>query len=201
MLVKVCGMRDTQNAADVAALGIDMMGFIFFEKSPRFVAEQTPPTPDGVKRVGVFVNYPIGYIFDLVSAHSLDFVQLHGSESVEVCRELKAKNIGVIKAISIATKDDIKLTEQYDGEVDMFVFDTKCSGYGGSGEQFDWSILDAYSGSTPFLLSGGVDLDSVCKIKNIQHKSFVGVDLNSRFEISPALKNIDKLGEFIEKIR
>ncbi|MFI3247563.1 MAG: phosphoribosylanthranilate isomerase [Rikenellaceae bacterium] len=201
MLVKVCGMREQQNASEVASLGIDMMGFIFFDKSPRYVAELAPSTPKGVKRVGVFVNYPIGYILDAISTHSLDFVQLHGSESVEICRELKANNIGVIKAISIATKDDIKVTKQYDGVVDCFVFDTKCVGYGGSGERFDWSILDAYSGSTPFLLSGGLDSDSAEQIKEINHKAFAGVDLNSRFEISPALKNIDKLREFIVKIR
>ncbi len=201
MLVKVCGMREQQNAADVAALGIDMMGFIFFEKSPRFVAELAPATPEGVKRVGVFVNYPIGYILDVVSTHSLDFAQLHGAESVEICRELKAKNIGVVKAVSIATEEDIEVTKQYDGEVDYFVFDTKCSGYGGSGERFDWSILDAYSGSTPFLLSGGLDPEAVEEIKGITHKQFAGVDLNSRFEIQPALKNVEKLREFIVKIR
>lgn len=201
MLVKVCGMREQQNAMEVSALGVDMMGFIFFERSPRFVDKLTPSTPKGVKRVGVFVNAPIGYIFDAISTHSLDFAQLHGSEAVEVCRELKAQNIGVIKAISIATKDDILMTNEYDGEVNYFVFDTKCSGYGGSGEQFDWRILDAYSGSTPFLLSGGLDSDSADEIKNITHKSFAGVDLNSRFEISPAHKNIEKLREFIAKIR
>lgn len=201
MLIKVCGMRDPQNVADVAALGIDMMGFIFFERSARFVANSTPSTPGSVKRVGVFVNSPIGYILDAISTHSLDFVQLHGSESVELCRELKAQNIGVIKAISIATKDDITLTSQYEGEVDYFVFDTKCSGYGGSGERFDWSILDAYSGSTPFLLSGGLDPNSAAEIEKINHHAFAGVDLNSRFEIEPALKNVEKLREFIKRLR
>ncbi len=201
MLIKVCGMREQQNAADVAALGIDMMGFILFEKSARFVGDMTPSTPESIKRVGVFVNAPIEYILNAVSRHSLDFVQLHGSESVELCRELKAKKIGVIKAISIATKDDIATTAQYNDEVDYFVFDTKCAGYGGSGERFDWSILDAYQGSTPFLLSGGVDPSSADEIKTINHKAFAGVDLNSRFEIEPALKSSDKLREFIEKIR
>ncbi|MFI3289094.1 MAG: phosphoribosylanthranilate isomerase [Rikenellaceae bacterium] len=201
MLIKVCGMREQQNAADVAALGVDMMGFIFFERSARFVDGVTPSTPKGIKRVGVFVNAPIDYILSAVSQHLLNFVQLHGSESVELCRELKARSIGVIKAISIATKDDIALTTQYNNEVDYFVFDTKCTGYGGSGERFDWSILEAYQGSTPFLLSGGIDPSSVDEIKTIHHKAFAGVDLNSRFEVAPALKNSEKLRDFIEKIR
>lgn len=202
MIVKVCGMREDANAQAVAALGVDCMGFIFFERSQRFVGDFTPSTPSNIARVGVFVDAELSYIEAMVEKHSLDYVQLHGKESVEVCREIKSRGaVKVIKAISVAGAEDFELASLYDGEVDYLLFDTKCDCYGGSGVTFDWSLLENYRGETPFLLSGGIDESMAEQISEIRYKSFAGVDLNSRFEVSPAFKNIEKLRNFIEKIR
>lgn len=194
-------MRDTENVHDVAELGISFMGFIFYDRSARFVSGQAPTTPSGVQRVGVFVNASSEYIMDMAQRQGLNYIQLHGAESVELCREVRARGLGVIKAISVASPSDIALANQYDGEVDYLLFDTKCSGYGGSGQRFDWSVLDSYRGETPFLLSGGIDETMADEISQISHPQFVGVDLNSRFEISPALKSVEKLRKFIEKFK
>ncbi len=201
MLVKVCGMRDQENATTVASLGISMMGFIFHEGSPRYVGEITPTTSQGVTRVGVFVNKPLDYILNMASANHLDAIQLHGSESVELCKTLQSKGFKVLKAISVATVEDLAKCETYEPHVDLFVFDTKCSGYGGSGERFDWGILDSYQGEIPFLLSGGIDKTMSAEINGLTHKMLCGVDLNSRFELSPAVKDADALKYFIEKLK
>ncbi len=201
MLIKVCGMREAENASRVAALGINMMGFIFFDRSARFVADQAPPTPEGIERVGVFVNSSEEYILDMAKQHELSYIQLHGAESVELCREIKSRGFGVIKAISVASPADIERAAIYDGEIDYLLFDTKCAEHGGSGRRFDWSVLDNYTGSTPFLLSGGIDETMALEIKQISHPKFVGVDLNSRFEDAPALKNVEKLKTFIRQLK
>ncbi len=201
MIVKVCGMRDPQNVGDVASLeGLGMMGFIFYARSPRFVGDSVPPTPKGIKRVGVFVNASTEEMLESVESHSLDVVQLHGGESPSQCKELRGRGIEVIKAISVANREDIALAAEYEQSVDYLLFDTKCKEYGGSGVRFDWSILDEYSGKTPFLLSGGLDESVADDIAQLSHSAFAGVDLNSRFEISPALKDVDRLRKFIEKL-
>ena len=200
MLVKVCGMRESENAGRVVQLGVSMMGFIFYDRSPRYVADIAPSTPAGVERVGVFVNAPLEYVLDITKANSLSCIQLHGSESVETCREIRAAGLKVIKAISVATPADIECAMVYDGAVDYLLFDTKCTGYGGSGERFDWSVLDSYHGTTEFLLSGGIDETMAEDIAAISHPRLAGVDLNSRFEDAPAVKNIEKLRTFIDKL-
>lgn len=194
-------MRETENANRVADLGISMMGFIFFERSARFVSGEAPQTPDGIERVGVFVNATKGYILEKAKCNSLSYIQLHGSESVELCRELRKLGFGVIKAISVASPADMECANEYDGEADFLLFDTKCAEHGGSGRRFDWSILDCYKGATKFLLSGGIDENMVYDILQITHPQFFGVDLNSRFEDFPAMKNIAKLKMFIEKLK
>ncbi len=201
MLVKVCGMREVENVSGVAKLGVSMMGFIFFERSARFVCDKAPKTPKGIDRVGVFVNASREYILEKAQLNSLSYIQLHGAESVELCRELKSLGFGVIKAISVASSSDIDKTKIYDGEVDYLLFDTKCDEHGGSGRRFDWSILDCYDGKSSFLLSGGVDETMACEITQIAHPKFVGVDLNSRFEDAPALKNVEKLKVFISELK
>ncbi len=201
MIVKVCGMRDASNVEALSQLAIDMIGFIFYPKSPRFVGEVAPPTPEGVKRVGVFVNSSLSEILSRVERHKLDYVQLHSDESPAMCRELKQSGVGVVKAISISCADDLVRCAAYQGAVDYLLFDTKCSGYGGSGERFNWSLLSSYCGATPFLLSGGVDADSLSAIGAIDNPAFAGVDLNSRFEVAPAVKDIAKLENFIEKLK
>lgn len=192
-------MRDPDNIDQVVALGVDMLGFIFYDRSPRFV--DTPPYPTATSRVGVFVNESLERILEIAANYNLTHIQLHGSEGVELCDAIRNKDLKVIKAFSVAQSDDFTKATPYDGHVDMLLFDTKCSGYGGSGEQFDWTLLDCYNGETPFMLSGGIDENSAEQIVAINHPQLAGVDLNSRFENSPALKNIEKLKTFIDKIR
>lgn len=194
-------MREQLNANDVVALGVDMMGFIFYAPSARYVGDSTPITPAGVLRVGVFVNEHTDEIRRCVASHGLDIVQLHGAESPRQCCELRSDGVKVIKAISVVEASDFEIAQIYDGCVDYLLFDTKCVGYGGSGVRFDWRLLDNYSLSTPFLLSGGIDEDAAYEIVQISHKSFAGVDLNSRFESAPACKDAKKIEKFIKKIR
>lgn len=201
MIVKVCGMREAENVAEVSSLGISMMGFILYDRSPRYLDEVAPETAEGIARVGVFVNASAAEVLEWAQHHNLQYVQLHGRESAALCRQLRSYGLGVIKAISVASVEDLDATNQYDGVVDYLLFDTKCDTHGGSGERFDWSVLDSYRGTTPFLLSGGIDEAAADEILKISHPAFAGVDLNSRFEISPALKDCAKLKRFIEKIK
>ena len=232
MIIKVCGMRETENIREVAELGIDMMGFIFWRESPRFVKmisaqagiipdyseerlrkmrkspEPTAPIVSRPQRVGVFVDEMPQSIVTRVYNYELDFVQLHGNESAVMIENLKrtlipdiAPDIKIIKALSIREKDDVKRWREYEGVADMLLFDTKCKTVGGSGEQFDWSVIEAYDGNIPFLLSGGIGPDDAERVLSFRHPQFAGIDLNSRFEISPALKNVDLLKTFIQTIR
>ena len=225
-LIKVCGMRDPENIRAVAQLPIDYMGFIFYPKSSRYVDMQhlcTGLMPDqadpniseatkadnhnGIGRVGVFVDAMAQDIITRVVAFELDAVQLHGSETPTFIRNLRATivpdirpTLKVFKAMSISSADDFAHCTQYEGVVDMFVFDTKCTGYGGSGQQFDWLLLDSYHGTVPFLLSGGIGPDDAWRIKAFSHPLFAGVDLNSRFETEPAMKDVRLLEEFIGRL-
>lgn len=204
MKIKVCGMKHAENISDLISLPIDMMGLIFYPKSPRYVSQldlsDFSTSHPSVKRVGVFVNADLNEILEKVDQHHLDFVQLHGNESPALCEEL-GKRISVIKAFSIAQEGDLKQTKEYEGSCNYFLFDTKTPQYGGSGQKFDWQILDAYQGETPFLLSGGISENDILALKRIQHPMFYGVDLNSRFEIEPGLKNINLLEKFIKEIK
>ncbi len=193
-------MRNEQNIADLEQLGVDMMGFICYPPSPRYVGETSLPSTS-TARVGVFVNESLSKIEIYATKHALTHIQLHGNESTELCHHLKSKGYAVIKSISIEDKEDFENTIQYDGIVDLFLFDTKCHAYGGSGKTFDWSLLQSYKGSTPFLLSGGIDENMSEGILSISHPQFAGIDINSRFETEPALKDIAKIKTFIRKIR
>ena len=199
MIIKVCGMRDAENIREVEALGIDLMGFIFWPKSSRYVSERSAYLPQETKHVGVFVNEDIEQVKHIAKEFALDFIQLHGSESPEYAQQLR--DWKVIKAFNIATKEDLEATKSYEGVVDYFLFDTKGKSVGGNGEKFDWSILDNYVGETPFLLSGGIGPDDTERVKAFHHPKCIGIDLNSKFEISPAFKDINKLREFIKEIR
>lgn len=224
MLIKVCGMREPDNIRAVESLGVDMLGFIFYPESSRFVSmisSRAGIIPDYAlpglsagnisvcpKRVGVFVDDMPQNIVTRVYNYELDYVQLHGDESPVMIDNLRRTidpdihpGIQIIKALSIREKDDIKRWRDYQGHADMLLFDTKCDGYGGSGDKFDWSMLDEYDGDIPFLLSGGIGPEDADAIKGITHPMFAGVDLNSRFEISPALKDVEKLSNFIDKLR
>ena len=199
MIVKVCGMRDAQNIRDVEKLGVDWIGMIFWPQSKRFVAEVPSYLPKHQKRVGVFVDAPLEDIRQHISDYQLNIIQLHGQESPDYVKALKPHT--TIKAFNIAKADDLVQTEQYEGIADYFLFDTKGLMVGGNGQKFDWSVLTTYHGRTPFLLSGGIGLDDAESIGSFHHPCCIGIDLNSRFEISPALKDIDKLRTFLGKIK
>ena len=199
MVYKVCGMRNAENIREVSALGIDLMGFIFWPKSSRYVPEPPSYLPTDCKRVGVFVDATLEDIRQHIHDYQLDIVQLHGHESPEFAKALKPAMI--IKAFNIATAEDLKQTKPYEGIVDYFLFDTKAQLPGGSGEQFDWSVLSQYEGTTPFLLSGGIGPDDAERIKTFHHERCIGIDLNSRFELAPALKDVHQLKEFLKKVK
>ena len=199
MIVKVCGMRDAENIRQLEALGIDWMGMIFWPKSKRHVS--TPPVylPQHVRKVGVFVDASLDAIRQYVEDYQLDIIQLHGQESPETLKALKP--LKLIKAFNIATPEDLQKTVAYEGLADYFLFDTKGKSVGGNGEKFDWSVLDSYQGETPFLLSGGIGSEDAQDIKSFHHPKCIGIDLNSRFETEPGLKDITKLKQFLEAIR
>lgn len=199
MIVKVCGMRDAENIRQLEALGIDWMGMIFWPKSKRYVS--TPPVylPQHVRKVGVFVDASLDNIRQHIEDYQLDIVQLHGQESPETLKALKP--LTLIKAFNIATPEDLQKTVAYEGLADYFLFDTKGKSVGGNGEKFDWSVLDSYQGETPFLLSGGIGPEDAQDVESFRHPKCIGIDLNSRFETEPGLKDITKLKQFLEAIR
>lgn len=198
MIIKTCGMRDADNIRAVSELRIDWMGFIFWAPSSRYVSEKPSFLPTRQKRVGVFVDARIEEVKSKADEYALDLIQLHGSESPAFCERLKANSRQqLIKAFNIATQEDLQQTSPYEGLVDYFLFDTKAKMVGGNGTQFDWSVLSAYQGNTPFLLSGGIGPDDAEKVRNFHHPQLAGIDLNSRFELSPAFKDIEKLKQFI----
>ena len=203
-------MREPDNVKQVAQLGVDMMGFIFYPKSPRYASHVVARTDAdrNVCRVGVFVNDSISNMLDKIHSFSLNAVQLHGNEPRETIENLRATidpdikpNIRIIKAISVSSAEDIQKYKEYAGAVDLFLFDTKCKTVGGSGEQFDWQVLQQYDGETPFLLSGGIGPEDVERLKAFQHPKCIGIDLNSKFEIEPALKDVEKLRKFLLKVK
>lgn len=196
-LIKVCGMTDADNIREVEALGVDLIGFILYPKSPRFLYEIPRYLPTRAKRVGVFVNETKDTVLMYADRLGLDYVQLHGTESPDYCRNLRRQGMHIIKAFPIATAQDLIGINDYQGTSDYFLFDTRSLHYGGSGQQFDWSLLRRYQGSTPFLLSGGIDPYSARQVNQFHHPRMAGVDLNSRFEVQPGLKDVDRLRAFI----
>ena len=214
-------MRDAENIREVEKAianssfftlhsSLFLMGFIFWPKSSRYVSERPSYLPTKCKRVGVFVDATIDDIKQKIEEYRLDFVQLHGHESPDYIRALRVVDgfpvdTRLIKALSISSRNDIATYQDYEGLIDYFLFDTKAQLPGGNGQQFDWSVLAAYDGNTPFLLSGGIGPDDAERLTShlspLISKKCVGIDLNSRFEITPGLKDINKLKEFIKAIQ
>lgn len=200
MIVKVCGMREAENIRAVEALGVDWMGFIFWEHSSRYVSQFPAYLPEKAKRVGVFVDASHEVINQKVKDFGLDIVQLHGSEPPAYLRDLRTvlgDRIAIVKAFNIATRDDLQLTNAYEGLADYFLFDTKAQLVGGNGTKFDWSVLAHYEGTTPFLLSGGIGPDDANRVRAFSHPQLAGIDLNSRFEVAPAMKNVELIKQFL----
>lgn len=200
-IVKVCGMRDDENIREVEKTGIDWMGFIFHPKSPRVVHQIPEYLPQKTKRVGVFVNESVENILKTASLFQLDFMQLHGDESLDFCDEMGENGLKVIKAFSIGDKFPKEKVAAYHGRCDYFLFDTQTHLHGGSGKKFNWQILHDYHGETPFLLSGGIAPEDVETVKVFSHPKFIGIDINSKFEISPALKDVALIKQFIKQIK
>ena len=199
MKIKVCGMKYPENISAVAALQPDYMGFIFYPQSPRFAAELDIVEASALK-TGVFVDENEGKVKKLVGKYQLDAIQLHGSETPQYCKLFKGK-VTVIKAFGVDENFDFEKLNDYEGCVDYFLFDTKTGKHGGSGQTFDWYLLNKYKLNVPFFLSGGLSLENMEEVKAIDHPQFYGVDLNSRFEIAPGLKDIDKLTKAFKILR
>ena len=194
-------MKNSANITEASKLEIDMMGFIFYSKSPRYVEDSyIPDTPGNIHRTGVFVNTYGDTIYETARKHNLTHIQLHGYESPLFCEKLRQHGFKVIKAISVLTSEDINIASEYEGATDYLLFDTKSQEYGGTGKKFNWSVLSAYNGTTPFLLSGGININDADEICAFRHPLFAGIDLNSGFEISPGEKDILKLSSFIDTI-
>lgn len=209
LVIKVCGMREAANIRELSALDIDWLGLIFWPRSSRYVSERPDSLPQHLKRGGVFVDADPETILGISRSYGLDFIQLHGHESpvdINRLRQMMAdqgastKTPRLIKAFSIATADDLKQVSDYERIVDYFLFDTKGPSVGGNGVQFDWQVLADYHGQTPFLLSGGIGPEDAGQIRAFHHPRCIGIDLNSRFELSPGVKDIHKLKTFIQSL-
>lgn len=211
--VKVCGNNSVENFKALTEIEPDYVGFIFYEKSKRFVEDETIFNIfPNAERVGVFVNESIESIIQKAQKYNLDVIQLHGDESPDFCKDLiEAKHQQLLtsesfldfkiwKAVGIKSAEDFKTLIGYQQVVDSFVFDTKSDNYGGTGRKFDWDLLKNYQLLTPFLLSGGIKLEDALVLKNFQHPQCIGFDINSGFEIEPGIKNIEQVKEFIHTI-
>lgn len=191
-------MRESENISGLLALKPDYIGFIFYEQSKRYVADfPQVEIPSSVKKVGVFVNETIEEIIEKANKYQLDFVQLHGNETPEFCSALSAKkNIKIIKAFSVDENFDFSAIKSFEKHAALFLFDTKGNNYGGNGIKFNWELLQNYTGKTPFLLSGGISKNDAAEIKKMKHLAFLGIDINSGFELEPGLKNIKEIKGF-----
>jgi phosphoribosylanthranilate isomerase len=205
-LIKICGMRETENILAAAQLMPDFLGFIFYHKSPRYAGAGLDPVilsslPADIRKTGVFVNTDFNVIQETVAKYSLDVVQLHGNESPDLCARIKNSGLQVIKAFNISDSIDPMLFADFSETTDYFLFDAKSLKFGGSGQKFDWSLLDTNDPEHPFFLSGGIGPEDIDNIAGISNQSFNGIDLNSRFEIKPGLKDIEKLKIFINELK
>lgn len=204
--IKVCGMRDPENISGVAAALPDFLGFIFYPKSVRFVGEdfsleQLEVIPETIQKVGVFVNELPEKVIEICKRLNFQVAQLHGSESPEYCRQIKASGLTVFKAFSVDDSFDFGQLSGYTDVCDYFLFDTKGHLPGGTGQKFNWQLLEKYKEDVPFFLSGGIGPDDLEAIRNFEHPRWRGLDVNSGFELAPALKDVDKVQQFIREIR
>jgi len=204
--IKVCGMRNLDNISGVIADLPDYLGFIFYPKSKRFVglepsSDILSAIPDTIKKVGVFVDETPEEVFEICKNWKLDVAQLHGNETPEYCQQIQSSGITVFKAFSVDEQFDFEKLNKYSGVCDYFLFDTKGRLPGGTGQKFNWQLLENYLMNVPFFLSGGIEPDDVEAIGNFHHPELFGIDINSGFEISPALKDVEKVKKFMNEIR
>ncbi len=206
MKIKVCGMRDADNLRDVAALGPDFIGFIFYDQSPRFVGdvldeEVVKELPRSIQKVGVFVNASPDYILRMVKKYDFQYVQLHGTETPDFCRSLRNRGISLIKAFRVDGSFNFSMLNNYKAHCDFFLFDAKGEHPGGNGISFDWGVMRNYDNEKPFFISGGIGLYNLDQLDQLKGLKLYGVDVNSQVETSPGVKDIDKLRELITRLR
>jgi len=192
-------MGDTVRMHQLAQMPVDMLGFIFYPRSPRYVVGKIDPVeiaklPNHIARVGVFVNTGNEEIHEMAESYFLTAIQLHGNETAELCKELKAEGYTILKAFNIAKENNY---EAYTPYCDYFLFDTPSAQHGGTGQKFDWTLLENYKGTTPFLLSGGIGPNDTEALKQIDHPQFAGIDINSKFEVEPGVKDVELIKEFL----
>lgn len=206
MKLKVCGLSSAESIEEIAGLKPDMMGFIFYAPSPRNACAVLHSTvrslPEGIERVGVFVDSPVDHVLHVAGRYELNIIQLHGKETPEMCREIRSHGYKVLKAVGVNADIDWDEYRAYEGAVDMLVLDTLTAMHGGSGRKFDWSLLKSYPLSVPFLLGGGVGPDDAPAVTEAaaQLPLMVGIDINSRFEIKPGQKDAAKVSAFFSQI-
>lgn len=205
MVLKVCGLNDLENLKAIASYQPDYLGFIFYEKSPRVLSLDTLPDFVHPSKTGVFVNENVDVILKIQKHYNLDAIQLHGNESIEDIEKLRNElpiRVEIFKAISVSEAKDFEGLEKYEEYIDLFVLDTKTKLKGGSGKKFDWQLLEHYKSELPFLLSGGIGPDDFKAVNTLYetHPRMLGVDINSKFEIKPGLKDVELLETFITKL-
>ncbi len=202
--LKVCGMTDKENISEVAALQPDFLGFIFYKESSRFFDGVIPPLPESIKKVGVFVDERVEVISDKIDKHTISVIQLHGHETPEICRLLKTTGADIVKVFSIKDTFDFSILKAYEDVCDYFLFDTKGKLPGGNGYAFNWELLKDYPSTKPYFLSGGIGMDDIESIKDFLQKPesqhCYAIDVNSKFEIEPGLKDVQQLKEFKTKL-
>ncbi len=203
--IKVCGLKFFSNTLAVSGLKPDYLGFIFYRQSPRYMGEMISAAhlallSEHIKKVGVFVNASVKEIHATAKAYGLDCVQLHGDEPPELCRAAKELGLPVWKAFRIDSAFDFSRTAAYEPFVEAFVFDSTGSGFGGHGTVFDWNSLVRYNGSIPFFLSGGLSPENVATASMLNHPKLIGLDINSRFERIPGLKDMAKIHDALNQL-
>ena len=206
MKLKVCGLKFEKNIQEIAEIKPDYLGFIFYKNSPRYAAKELSPIQtsnieDDLIKVGVFVNEDFQTIKQICLDFQIDTIQLHGSESPAFCKKLKEAGFNIIKAFGIHKNFDFENLNLYTDVCDFFLFDTKSDMHGGSGNRFDWDLLKKYNLSKPYFLSGGISLEDLNDIQKINNRNLYAIDVNSRFEVEPGLKNTQALKTVLKKIR
>lgn len=208
--IKVCGVTFPAQLEELDEMGVDLAGFIFYSKSPRYMVNKIPADylrkfRGRIAKVGVFVNMPYEELMRTVEDYRLDMVQLHGDEIPRYCEQV-SNYITVVKAFRLSENDPIEwMAKPYDEACDMYMFDTLGAGYGGTGKKFDWNVLKNITINKLFFLSGGIEPADVEKLKAFAKeeiaKKIFAVDINSKFETSPGVKDIEKVREFVEELR
>lgn len=206
MKLKVCGMKYPDNVSAVAALAPDYMGFIFYKPSKRYCGATLTPEfvkalPASIIKTGVFVNESLEEVLHICTAYGFKAVQLHGHETPEFCLSCKQAGLEVIKVFHVGEEMDWSMLEPYKKVADYFLFDTKTPEYGGSGNRFNWEILNEYDNEIPLFLSGGVDESILAELNTLQSVNIYALDVNSRFELEPGLKDVERIAIFAERLK